>query len=337
MTEVLILSDAAMVKHDPGPQHVERPERLSALLAHLEQRPVEGVAWRAPKPASREAVERVHWSDYVDLVESARGEVAAFDPDTFTSPDSVAAGWLAAGAAIEAAEAVVSGAARRAFALVRPPGHHAEAARAMGFCLFNNVAIAAAHARAALGVERVLIVDWDVHHGNGTQHIFEAEPSVFFFSSHQFPFYPGTGAAHEQGRGDGRGATLNAPLPQGAGDGDLGLVFEALLRPAAEAFQPELVLVSAGFDGHRDDPLGGFRLSTEGFAHLCGVVRDIADAHAGGRLALVLEGGYDLDALAHSARACLEVLAGASPPPRAAATAIGERTVRLVRGALSSG
>ncbi|MCU0231683.1 MAG: histone deacetylase [Acidobacteria bacterium] len=311
---VLLYTDPAMLAHDPGPGHPERPARLEAVLAALRARPVAGTEWRAPRAATREQVARVHDPVYVDAVEALRGQYAVLDGDTFTSPRTVEAAWLAAGAAVDAVEAVVRGEARRAFALVRPPGHHAERDHAMGFCFFNNVAIAAAHAREALGCERVLIVDWDVHHGNGTQHTFEERRDVLVFNTHQFPLYPGTGGAPETGRGAGEGFSVNVPLPRGSGDTEYAAVYDELLEPIAEAYRPDLVLVSAGFDPHGADPLSDMTVTAEGFAHLCGVVRGIADAHAGGRLVLLLEGGYDLVALAQSARACIEVLAGGAAP-----------------------
>jgi acetoin utilization deacetylase AcuC-like enzyme len=236
---------------------------------------------------------------------------------------------IAAGAAIEAVDAVCTGTAANAFALVRPPGHHAVPNRAMGFCLFNNVAIAAAHARAARDMQRVLVVDWDVHHGNGTEATFYGSRDVLFFSTHQFPFYPGTGDLRACGAGTGEGYTVNVPFAGGANDGDYALVFRDLLGPIAEQYQPDLVLVSAGFDAHRSDPLGGMRLTEEGFANLCAEVKAIADKFAGGRLVLVLEGGYDLAGLARSVQACVEVMAGSAPPPnRIETTAQGEVDVR---------
>ena len=203
----------------------------------------------------------------------------------------------------------MSGRARNAFAVVRPPGHHAEPDQAMGFCLLNNAAIAAEAARRA-GAARVLIVDWDVHHGNGTQDIFAARDDVLYMSVHQYPFYPGTGAAREVGGGAGRGATVNCPLPGGQGDADYGVVFHDLFLPAARAFRPDLVIVSAGFDAHARDPLAGMRVSERGFAAMASVLAELADEACGGRLALMLEGGYDLAALTASVRATLEVMAG---------------------------
>ncbi len=311
---VLLLTDPAMLAHDPGPGHPERPARLEAVLDVLRERPAPGTSWRAPRRATREQVARVHDPMYVDAVEALRGQYAVLDGDTFTSPGTVDAAWLAAGAAIEAVEAVVRREARRALALVRPPGHHAERDHAMGFCFFNNIAVAAAHARESLGCERVLIVDWDVHHGNGTQHTFEDRRDVLVFNTHQSPLYPGTGGAPETGRGEGDGFTVNVPLPRGSGDADYAAVYEQLLIPIAEAYRPDLVLVSAGFDAHRDDPLADMAVSEEGFAHLCGVVCEIADGCAEGRVAVLLEGGYDLAALARSVRGCVEILAGANAP-----------------------
>jgi acetoin utilization deacetylase AcuC-like enzyme len=281
------------------------------------------------EPATPHALERVHTPAHVERVRSLEGQYGSLDPDTHLSPESVAAAMLAAGAAIEAVDAVCTGRAANAFALVRPPGHHAVANRAMGFCLFNNVAIAAAHARAARDMQRVLVVDWDVHHGNGTEATFYGSKDVLFFSTHQFPFYPGTGDLRACGAGAGEGYTVNVPFAGGANDADYALVFRDLLAPIAEQYQPDLVLVSAGFDAHRSDPLGGMRLTEEGFANLCAEVKAIADKFAGGRLVMVLEGGYDLAGLARSVQACVEVMAGsAAPPNRAETTSQGEEDVR---------
>ena len=314
--DVLMLYDEAMLAHDPGPAHPAHPEqpgRLRAVHDLLQEHPVPGARWSVPQPAQRELIERIHTAAHIDRIESFRGQSGALDVDTAISPGSVEAAYLAVSAAIDAVTAVVSGDAQRAFALVRPPGHHAEAERAMGFCLFNNIAVAAAHARDRLGCERILIVDWDVHHGNGTQQAFYGDPNVLFFSTHQHPLYPGTGASDEVGTGDGAGYTVNVPLPPGFGDADYAAIFRQILAPIADSFAPDLVLVSAGFDAHRHDPLGSMAVTDAGFASLCAMVRDVADRHANGRLALFLEGGYDVAALASSVRACIEVLAGSSP------------------------
>ena len=321
--ETLLITDDAMLDHVAGEGHPERPDRLRAIRAELERRPVAGTSWSVPRPASTEAVGRIHHPQYVAAMEALRGRSVALDPDTATSPGTVDAAFLAAGAAIDAVEAVFEGQARRAFALVRPPGHHAEADRAMGFCFFNNIAIAAAHARQRPGCDRVLIVDWDVHHGNGTQHVFESRRDVLVFNTHRFPFYPGTGALKENGRGEGEGFTVNVPLPGGLGDADYAAVFTDLLEPIAAAYRPNLILVSAGFDAHRDDPLADMQLSEDGFASMCGVVRQLADKHCEGRLVLVLEGGYDLGGLSRSVRACVEVLGGATPPEPTARVSFG--------------
>jgi len=326
----LLLFDDAMTEHDPGAGHPECPDRLRAIADRFARDPVAGTRTAAPRPVERAAVERVHPSHHVQRIYDAEGKHLALDPDTHLSPGSIAAARLAAGAAVDAVDAVMKPDTDNAFAFVRPPGHHALADRSMGFCVLNNVAIAAEHARQVHGLERVLIVDWDVHHGNGTQAIFYDRSDVLFMSSHQFPFYPGTGAVRETGAGAGTGFTVNVPYGPGARDADLRKAFTEVLHPVAEAFEPDLVLVSAGFDGHRQDPLGQFELSREGFADLCGEVRAVAERHAHGRLVMLLEGGYDLQALAGSAHACAQVLAGASPPDAAGVTtAGGEATLRL--------
>lgn len=318
----------SMLSHDPGPFHPEKPARLSAVVEALRHAPPRGVEWAEPRPANREQLLRIHDPRYVDEILSLAGRSARLDADTSVSPGSVEAALLAAGAGVRAVEAVVSGEANTAFCLVRPPGHHAEASQAMGFCLFNNVAVAASHAVEALGLERVLIVDWDVHHGNGTQHAFETRRDMLFFSTHQYPFYPGTGAAGEVGEGEGRGFTVNVPLPAGMGDADYAGVFREVLAPIGDSYRPQLVLVSAGFDPHRDDPLGGMEVTEEGFAHLCGVAKGIADRHAQGRLVLLLEGGYDLKGLAASASSCVRVLSGeAAPEVGASPSAEGREAV----------
>ncbi len=261
----------------------------------------------------------MHSQAYLAAVESVRGQQLHFDVDVSLSPGSVDAARLAVDAALTAVEEVASetGSSESALALVRPPGHHAERGRAMGFCVYNNIAVAVEHARAELGCERVLVVDWDVHHGNGTQHMFEDRRDVLVFNTHQWPHYPGTGAAHEIGRDAGEGYTVNVPLAPGAGDGEYLAVFDEVLTPIAERFAPDLVLVSAGFDAHARDPLGDMRVTDEGFAGLCARVRELADRHARGRLVLLLEGGYDLAGLRESALACARILTGETAPEEA--------------------
>jgi acetoin utilization deacetylase AcuC-like enzyme len=306
--------DDRMLAHETGGGHPERPDRLRSVRRSLIEAAFEHVRWVAPRPPSARQIERVHTAGHVERVLSARGRPRAFDSETVMSTGSVDAALLAAGGVVDAVHAVVTGGAPNAFALVRPPGHHAEPDQAMGFCLLNNVAIGAASAIEDHGCERVLIVDWDVHHGNGTQSAFYGRSDVLLFSMHQWPLYPGTGWLSETGLGDGRGFTVNAPVPAGIGDADALAVFEQVLLPIADGYRPDLVLVSAGFDAHQNDPLGSLQLTDRGFAALLRLVRSVADRHAEGRLVLVLEGGYDLDALAQCARACV---AGLGPEPLA--------------------
>jgi len=308
MTRLFV--DPRFEAHVAGPMHPESPGRLRAILEVLDRAPITGITRQTPRPATREELRSVHEAAHVDHVLSLAGKHAQLDPDTAMSPGSAEAAVLAAGAAAEATLEVLAGRAPNAFGLVRPPGHHAERARAMGFCLFNNVAVAAETARRA-GAERVLVLDWDVHHGNGTQHAFEARRDVLFCSSHQFPYYPGTGATGEVGAGDGRGFTVNVALPGGQGDADYGAVFHDVFLPIAHAYRPEVVLVSAGFDPHRADPIGGMNVTERGFAAMASAMKQLADEVCGGKLVLLLEGGYDLDGLAQSVHACVEVLSGA--------------------------
>lgn len=291
------------LQHDMGVGHPESPARLRAIMAKLEGAGVLARVTRIePVAASDEAISQVHAPSYLAQLKTlapSQGR-ASLDPDTSMSPGSLPAAYLAAGGALAAADAVMEGRVDNAFCALRPPGHHAERDRAMGFCLFNNVAIAARHVQRRHGVDRVLIVDWDVHHGNGTQQSFYDDPSVLFFSTHQFPHYPGTGRATEQGTGKGAGLTVNVPLSTGQGDDAYRDVFERILVPAADSFKPEFVIVSAGFDAHRDDPLAGMDLTEEGYAALSRIVLDIARRHCRGRVLSCLEGGYNLNALAAS-------------------------------------
>jgi len=293
----------------------EHPGRLTAVKERLEAEPIPGVELRPGERASRIQLARVHTSRYLDTIFDLRGKMAWLDEDTTAiSPKSVDAATVAAGTAIAAVEAVVRGEGSSAFALVRPPGHHAEPTRARGFCLFNNAAVAATHAQTKLGCEKVLIVDWDCHHGNGTQEIFWADPSVLFFDVHRAPpFYPGSGTLEETGAGLGTGYTVNVPLPVGTGDRAVVEAFQKILVPAADAFEPDLVLVSCGFDWHRND-LGG-NVTENGFAWLTHIVQDIARRHCDGRLVFTLEGGYDLESLSDGVHAVLETLAGREPDP----------------------
>ena len=297
--------------HQTSPGHPERPERLTAIVRRLGET---GLLARlvsiAPRPAEREWLTTVHAPEYVDRIARACREGAGHidTPDVAVSAGSYGAAVQAAGGVLAAVDAVVEGKVRNAFCAVRPPGHHALRDKAMGFCLFNNVAIAARYVQKRHRLARVLIVDWDVHHGNGTQAMFYADPTVLYFGVHQSPFYPGTGSADEKGEGPGLGATVNVPLPAGSGDREFRRAFEESLEPAARSFRPDFVLISAGFDAHEDDTLGGMKVSTEGFADLTRIVKRLAASSAKGRIVSVLEGGYNLDALAASAEAHLRAL-----------------------------
>ena len=293
----------------PGhPERVERAEVMQVVASAFRQR---GGSVVEPRPATDEELVRIHDRAHLDAIRETAGRATALDRDTFTSPDTYEVSLLAAGAVLSGVDHVLdSGRGSRAFAMVRPPGHHAERNRAMGFCLFNNVAVGAAHARAR-GLSRVAIVDYDVHHGNGTQWAFYDDPAVLFISSHQYPFYPGTGAAHDVGSGRGVGFTVNVPLEAGATDADSERVYATAVG-MLRRFRPELIFLSAGFDAHMDDPLGGMRLTAPQFGRLTALVAAAADECCGGRLVAVTEGGYDLTALADSLRSVIDVLDGST-------------------------
>ncbi len=306
---MILLSSDRFAHHLTPPGHPERPERAEALRRVARSWAAAGHTLVEPGMADEAMLGRVHDPAYVAAIRETAGRAVRLDADTSTSPESYEVARLAAGAVVDGVRHVLASPGEAALAFVRPPGHHAERATAMGFCLFNSVAVAAAWARAE-GVGKVAIVDFDVHHGNGTQAMFYDDPSVLFVSSHQYPYYPGTGGAAEVGAGAGAGYTVNLPLEVGAGDADLDEVFRALAVPVLHAFEPELVLVSAGFDAHAHDPLGGFRMTPAGFANLARLIGGVAERHAGGRLVYVTEGGYDLDGLTASLNAVLRVLAG---------------------------
>lgn len=301
-----LFTHSICLQHDPGPGHAESPARLRAVLEALDQDRF-AIVDRVEAPrATREQLLRVHTQEHVDRILAIAPEsgTVRLDEDTLMSPASAEAGLRAAGAVVAAVDAVVAGQATRAFCAVRPPGHHATPDAAMGFCLFNNIAVGAAHALAAHGLKRVAIADFDVHHGNGTQDIFQREPRVLFISSHQWPLYPGTGSADEQGVGN----VINAPLSPGEGSYEFRALWSDVLLPRLHAFKPQLVLVSAGFDAHQRDPLANLELQSEDYAWITERLVDLAQAHAGGRLVSTLEGGYDLQALASSASAHVSAL-----------------------------
>ena len=308
-----LLADPLYKRHIPGPAHPERPERFDAVLHALQRAGLTSQLLRVPsRAATTDEVAACHSREYINTVkaEVAGGYAALSTGDTNIGPESLRVALQAVGGVLNAVDAVMEGRAQNAFCVVRPPGHHAGRDRGMGFCIFNNVALAARYAQQRHGAGRVLIADWDVHHGNGTQDIFYADGSVFFFSTHQSPWYPGTGRAEESGEGAGRGTTLNCPFPAGSGQLEILGAFQGRLLPAARDFKPDLVLLSAGFDSRLGDPLGRFTLSDRDFADLTALMLEIADKHAGGRLVSVLEGGYNLSGLASAAVAHVRALCG---------------------------
>jgi acetoin utilization deacetylase AcuC-like enzyme len=296
-----LLADRRFLAHDTGRRHPESPERVAALCDLFDGEGFRDFVRLDPRPATEDELRRVHGHDHVAGVAASAGRAhTQFDADTPASAGSFEAALLAAGGAVAMADAVMDGDIDNGFAALRPPGHHAEADRPMGFCLFNNVAVVARHLTAARGLRRVLVLDWDVHHGNGTQHSFYDAADVLYVSTHQYPFYPGTGAAGEIGVGAGSGFTVNVPMPAGAGDPEYLAAFRDLVLPIANEFAPEFVLVSAGFDAHRMDPLASIELGTAAFAAMTDAMVEVADRSADGRLLLLLEGGYDLAALVDS-------------------------------------
>jgi acetoin utilization deacetylase AcuC-like enzyme len=305
---LIIISSERFAEHQTPPGHPERPERAAVMNALAVRWRATGGEVVAPPAATREQLARIHDAAYLHRLSETSGQAVALDPDTYTSPESHEIALLAAGAAVDAVERVMGATHTAALAMVRPPGHHAERNKAMGFCLFNNVAVAAAHARA-MGAGRVAIVDFDVHHGNGTQHTFERDSSVLYVSTHQYPYYPGTGAVDEIGIGDGAGFTVNVPLESGAVDADYRVAFDEIVLPVLRQFKPALILVSAGFDAHERDPLATMRLTAGAFGAMTMALRGVAEETCSGRIALVTEGGYDLQALAASLDETVKALA----------------------------
>ncbi|NDY42229.1 histone deacetylase [Dissulfurirhabdus thermomarina] len=337
-----LVRDERFLGHDPGPGHPESPDRLRVIYRALDEAPPAGECFvLPPREASPDQLAWNHSPEYVERIAraAAAGLPRSLDPDTVVGPGSWEAAVLAVGGVFAAVDALVEGRADTAFALVRPPGHHAEAGHAMGFCLFNNVALGARYARKVHGIDRVLVADWDLHHGNGTQHSFYEDPSVLYFSTHQFPYYPGSGRVEEAGHGEGEGFTVNVPLPPGVGDAGYAAVFDRVLAPAADRFRPGLVLVSAGFDPFIRDPLGGMRVTARGFGALAARVLTLAGRHCGGRVLFCLEGGYDPAGLRDGVRAVLAACAegpgadpGPAPDPGPEVARVIDRVIEVHRG-----
>ena len=327
------------LQHDTG-GHVENARRLEAIIAYLEQTGLKSqLTLIEPRLATVEELSLVHQREYIKGIEEKAASGGGWlDPDTVMSAGSCEAALYATGGLIRAVEVVMAGELASAFALVRPPGHHATSRQAKGFCLFNNIAIAAHYALAEYKLERILIIDFDVHHGNGTQEAFYANPQVMYISTHEYPFYPGTGSIEEIGSGAAEGTVINIPLSAGCGDGEYLAVFEQIIVPAAKRFNPQLILVSAGYDLHWADPLAMMEVSVTGFGQMVGIIKRLADELCDGRLVFTLEGGYNLDALAVSVRATLDVLLGntaTSDPlggsPRSFGAANIDRLITAVR------
>lgn len=303
-----IVKDTRYLQHSAGFAHPESPERLAAIYEMLENPLMD---WKfihiEPREATHKEIEMIHSPSYVKFIASTAGQRSVYlDPDTATSPETYEIAKLAVGGVCNAIDSVMKGETDNAFAFVRPPGHHAEKDTAAGFCVFNNIAIGAMHAISKYGLKKILIVDWDLHHGNGTQHSFYKDPRILYFSTHQYPYYPGTGSLQEFGNADGEGYTINVPLREGAGDAAFVKIYRRILEPVALDFKPELILLSAGFDTHFQDPLGGMRVTPEGFAAMARILLNIAETCCQGRFVAVLEGGYHIVGLTRSVKAVLE-------------------------------
>ena len=319
----------ASLEHDTGHGHPERADRIRAIEAELEAR--DWLGWEqieAPR-ATEEQLLRIHPREYVEQVREFSERGVPFDMDTPTSPGTYEAALRAAGGACALAEALISGGERTGFSCLRPPGHHAETARAMGFCLFANAAIAARHALDALGAERVLVVDWDVHHGNGTNALFHDSPEVLFVSMHQYPFWPGTGALTDVGEGAGEGYSINLPVPAGTGEAAFLSLLEHVVAPAARQYGPDLILISAGYDAHRDDPLASLVLETSSYGRMSSCLRALGE-ELGAPVGALLEGGYDLRALAESVPETMAALAGDADPPQAARHPLADQAAEVL-------
>jgi acetoin utilization deacetylase AcuC-like enzyme len=313
-------SRTGIVRHDLYKEHlaefphVESPQRLKVIYDMLDGADTAGqFVTISPRPATNEELSWIHSHTYIERVAETDGKAhVSLDPDTQTTPLSYQAAKLAVGGLFSLVDQIFDGTIENGFALVRPPGHHAERDRAMGFCLFNNVALGARYAMNTYGVKKILIVDWDLHHGNATQNAFYEDPDVLYFSTHQYPYYPGSGGLGEVGHSDGIGRTINVPLSLGHGDAEFFWIFKRILSPVADDFQPEFVFVSAGFDTYVDDPLGGMKVTPRGYAAMTRLIMDIAKAYASERVAITLEGGYHLSGLRESVRAVLKELVGDS-------------------------
>jgi len=316
MADTIIIKDQRFLEHITTSGHPESPERLKEIYRRIRDDDLKGTFCEVePREALEEELAFNHTADYIASIRSTAGKpFSSLDPDTSTSACSWQAAILAAGAVLTGIEMILNGKAANGFALVRPPGHHAERSRAMGFCLFNNIAIGAHYLQKQFGLQRILIVDWDIHHGNGTQHAFYSTPAVLYFSTHQFPYYPGSGLIEETGAGDGTGYTVNVPLSGGQGDADYLNIFNHILEPIVDEYKPEFILVSAGYDIYHLDPLGTMSVTTNGFFLMTRFLQKLARRHCQARLLLALEGGYHVDGIAASVKSTIQALANRSDP-----------------------
>jgi acetoin utilization deacetylase AcuC-like enzyme len=306
-----IVRDEIFLEHITDDYHPENPNRLKYIYTMLNGIDKEGITYSSPRVATHDEIALVHDHSYIDSIAATDGKMQKrLDPDTVTSPKSYEAACLAAGGVLQLADMLFAGEIQSGFALVRPPGHHAERNKAMGFCLFNNIAVGARYLEKKYGLKRIVIVDFDLHHGNGTQHSFYEDSSILYFSTHQYPYYPGTGWYNETGEGNGKGYTINIPLSYGMGDDDYEYAFREVLIPITDQYKPEAVLVSAGFDSYYNDPLGGMAETEGGFATMTRILLEIADKYCNGRVLYTLEGGYDLNGLATSVKAVIMELRG---------------------------
>lgn len=306
-----IVRDEIFLEHITDDYHPENPGRLKSIYSMLNNMDNQGIVYVPPRMATHEEIALIHEHSYIDSIAATMGKAQRrLDPDTVTSPMSYEASRMAVGGALNLADKLMDAEIESGFALVRPPGHHAEHNRAMGFCIFNNIAIAARYLEKRHGLKRVIVVDFDLHHGNGTQHSFYKDPGVLYFSTHQYPYYPGTGHYDEVGDGEGKGYTVNVPLSHGMGDADYIYVFNNVLIPIADLYKPEAVLVSAGFDAHYNDPLGGMGVTEAGYAAMTRILLDIAKRHSNGKTLFALEGGYNMNGLTNSVKAVIMEMRG---------------------------
>jgi len=306
-----ILKDKRYLEHNMGDYHVETPERLKAIYSMIDEEITFPYYSIVPRKAVEDEILAIHSRDYFEFIRNTSGkERVVLDPDTSTSARTFETALLAAGGVLQAVEDIIAGSIDNGFAFIRPPGHHAERSRAMGFCFFNNIAIAAHHLIKKHGIKRLLIADWDIHHGNGTQNSFYTRDDVLFFSTHQYPYYPGTGHWSETGEEKGKGYTINIPLSPGKTDEDYGYIYEKILFPIASQFEPEFILVSVGFDIYHQDPLGGMLVTKAGFSFMTSILQKIAVKYAGGRILFILEGGYNLQGLKEGSKEILLHISG---------------------------